>query len=192
MGGVDRKVTEIEGYHYKTEEPVTISVQDGIITNIEKRQLPEDKADLAWIGPGLVDLQINGYNGWDFNTFPVEKESVMQLTRAVWREGVTSYYPTVITNGDEQIEQALRCIASACAEDSVSNGGVAGIHLEGPFISPEDGPRGAHSKSFTKAPDWSLLLPYRLNGPGPRNLLKNAYGSESPSLSAILQQQLNK
>ncbi|MFC5648206.1 N-acetylglucosamine-6-phosphate deacetylase [Paenibacillus solisilvae] len=154
---MQENVTVISGVHYKTGEPVTISVEDGIIKGI-RQQSPED-ADhsLPLIGPGLVDLQINGYSGTDFNTVPLQDRTVEKVTRALWKEGVTSYYPTVITNGDDEICQALQTIAHACKSDSVSDAGVAGIHLEGPFISKEDGPRGAHGASYVKAPNWSLF-----------------------------------
>jgi N-acetylglucosamine-6-phosphate deacetylase len=125
--------------------------------DIERDRMESKDESLPWIAPGLVDLQINGYHGVDFNTIPIEMGSVEKVTRALWQEGVTSYYPTVITNGDESIEKALLSITEACSHDPVSNHGVAGIHLEGPFISPEDGPRGAHNRIYTKAPDWSLF-----------------------------------
>src|SRR5690606_33596333 len=102
-------------------------------------------SDLPWIGPGLVELQLNGYAGMDFNTLPIAPDLASQVTRALWKEGVTSYFPTVITNRPEAIEQAVGAIASACAQDPVAASGVAGIHVEGPFISPEDGARGAHA-----------------------------------------------
>ncbi|MBP1967834.1 N-acetylglucosamine-6-phosphate deacetylase [Paenibacillus aceris] len=150
-------VTTVEGIHYKTKEPVTIHIEHGRIKDIQPIAPEKNNDSLPWIAPGLVDLQINGYYGSDFNTIPIAKGSVEHTTRELWKEGVTSYYPTVITNGDEEIEQALQSIAAACDGDPVSQAGVKGIHLEGPFISPEDGPRGAHDKSYTKAPSWPLF-----------------------------------
>ncbi|MFC5452165.1 N-acetylglucosamine-6-phosphate deacetylase [Paenibacillus aestuarii] len=150
-------VTTVEGIHYKTKEPVTIHIEHGRIKDIQPIAPDKNNDSLPWIAPGLVDLQINGYYGSDFNTIPIAKGSVENTTRGLWKEGVTSYYPTVITNGDEEIEQALQSIAAACDGDPVSQAGVKGIHLEGPFISPEDGPRGAHDKSYAKAPSWPLF-----------------------------------
>ncbi|MEC0269688.1 N-acetylglucosamine-6-phosphate deacetylase [Paenibacillus anseongense] len=149
-------VTTVEGIHYKTKEPVTIHIEHGRIKDIEPIDPEKINDSLPWVAPGLVDLQINGYYGSDFNTIPIAKGSVENTTRGLWKEGVTSYYPTVITNGDEEIEQALQSIAAACDGDPVSQAGVQGIHLEGPFISPEDGPRGAHDKRYAKAPSWPL------------------------------------
>ncbi|MCZ8512730.1 amidohydrolase family protein [Paenibacillus filicis] len=154
---MQEKVTVITGIHYRTEQSVSLYLEDGRIKEIVPLPAERSGSALPWIGPGLVDLQINGYGGADFNTIPLPEGTVERATRALWQEGVTSYYPTVITNGDEEIEQALRTIARACASDRVSAAAVAGIHLEGPFISCEDGPRGAHSASYVKAPDWELF-----------------------------------
>ncbi len=110
-----------------------------------------------WVGPGLVDLQVNGYRGLDFNTTPMPDGLPGRVTRELWREGVTSYLATVITNSPEAIEASCRAIAKGCEEDADARAGIAGIHLEGPFISPEDGPRGAHARPFVRAPDWDLF-----------------------------------
>lgn len=63
----------------------------------------------------------------------------------------------MITNSNKAIAEALRSIVKARAEDSLLERAAAGIHLEGPFISSEDGPRGAHDSDYVRAPDWSLF-----------------------------------
>src|SRR5699024_2624712 len=73
----------------------------------------------------------------------------------LWSEGVTSVFPTIITNSDDAISSAMQAIARACANDPDVARSVKGIHLEGPFISPEDGPRGAHNKKYVRAPQWA-------------------------------------
>ncbi len=110
-----------------------------------------------WVGPGLVDLQLNGFRGLDFNAPPVPDDLPGKVTRELWREGVTTYLATVITNAPESIEASCRAIAKGCEEDADARAGIAGIHLEGPFISPEDGPRGAHPRAHVRAPDWDLF-----------------------------------
>jgi N-acetylglucosamine-6-phosphate deacetylase len=70
---------------------------------------------------------------------------------------VTSYLATVITNSPRAIEEAVRGIAAACDRDPDAAAGIAGIHLEGPFLSAEDGPRGAHEKRFIRPPDFGLV-----------------------------------
>ncbi len=136
----------VQGRYVRTGRPVAIRVERGRIRGVT--QLRKAPRGLPWVGPGLVDLQVNGFKGHDFNGGDVTAETVGSVTRALYAEGVTTYLPTVITNGDAAIEGAVRAIARA---------GARGIHLEGPFISPEDGPRGAHDKAFVKAPDLGLF-----------------------------------
>ena len=71
--------------------------------------------------------------------------------------GVTTFYPTVITNADEAIRTILKTIHRACETSPLVAACIGGIHLEGPFISPEEGPLGAHPKAHVKTPDRKLL-----------------------------------
>ena len=130
---------------------LSLAFKDGRIAKVSKG------AGRRWAGPGLVDLQINGFRGMDFNTLPLAADVAGKITRELWSEGVTSYLATLITNSPEALEEACRGIARGCEEDEAAAAGIAGIHLEGPFICPEDGPRGAHAKAFVRAPDWDLF-----------------------------------
>ena len=157
---MDETVT-IRARHYRTHLPVTIAMKEGTIMEIapiEEGSLHSgEKEPLPFIGPGLVDLQINGYMGYDFNDSPVDPATVTAATRELWKEGVTTYYPTVTTNTDANIESGMMAIAQACERDEDCARSVAGIHLEGPFISPIDGPRGAHKADYVMAPNWSAF-----------------------------------
>lgn len=107
--------------------------------------------------PGLVDLQVNGFRGRDFNTLPMDPELPGRLTRELWTVGVTSYCPTLITNSPAAIADGLRSVAAACRRDPDARRGISGVHLEGPFISREDGPRGAHERRWVRKPDVTLV-----------------------------------
>ncbi|MEK3714117.1 N-acetylglucosamine-6-phosphate deacetylase [Paenibacillus sp. FSL R7-0333] len=151
----------IDALHYRTGEHVRVHVEDGAIAAIEAlgiRELPlEEREGLPIVAPGLVDLQINGYGGYDFNHPALGAEDVKKAVRAVWREGVTGFYPTVITGAPYTILGAMRAIARACEDDEASAATIKGIHLEGPFLSPEDGPRGAHALEHIRPPDTALF-----------------------------------
>ena len=112
---------------------------------------------LPWLGAGLVDLQVNGYAGWDFNGATVTPDIVCDAVQALWRAGVTTFLPTVITASADAITAALQAIAQARRDPDIART-IAGVHLEGPFISPEDGARGAHDRRFVRLPDWSRFL----------------------------------
>jgi N-acetylglucosamine-6-phosphate deacetylase len=145
----------LQAIDYATNQPISIRIDGGVIQAIEP--LTALVADLPVAAPGLVDLQINGYAGHDFNSAPIAEGALEQATRLLRREGVTTFFPTVITNTDDAICGAMRSIARACETDFATGRGVAGIHLEGPFISPEDGPRGAHAREHVRSPDWEVF-----------------------------------
>lgn len=148
----------IRAIHYATGEQIAISMDQGTITDltsIPKKEIGDGGLPLA--APGLVDLQINGFAGLDFNRLPMPEALLGDAIRKLWSQGVTACYPTVITNGPDEIHALLASIARACEEDPVAELGTAGIHLEGPFITPSDGARGAHSLDFVRAPDWELF-----------------------------------
>ncbi|SDO37542.1 N-acetylglucosamine 6-phosphate deacetylase [Paenibacillus sp. yr247] len=163
------QVLQLIGIHYVTNLPVQITIRNGKIADIQAIQMEKEK--LPIIGPGLVDLQINGYDDDDFSSFPIDCERIKRITRKLWREGVTSYFPTVTTNSNENLKMALTTIASACAEDPTTAACIGGIHLEGPFISPEDGPRGAHSLAYVQSHDWDLFQGWQESAKGLIKLL---------------------
>jgi N-acetylglucosamine-6-phosphate deacetylase len=141
----------IRGRHYRTGKGIAVRAKAGRIEAVgagSGRRL---------VGPGLVDLQVNGFRGLDFNTLPIPADLTGRVTRELRSVGVTTYLPTVITNSPDRIEEAVRAVARGCEEDADARGAVAGIHLEGPFLSPEDGPRGAHDAAFVRAPDGDLF-----------------------------------
>jgi N-acetylglucosamine-6-phosphate deacetylase len=154
----------LHGLDYKTGNPIIVNIKDGYIQNVS---LNTEIAPInnVWVGPGLVDIQVNGFKGFDFNTYPLTEEVVRNVTKFLWQEGVTSYMPTVITNSNERIEHALEVISNFIESDEMGEN-LLGIHLEGPFISPEDGPRGAHNPAYVKAPDWELFQSWQERAKG--------------------------
>jgi len=107
--------------------------------------------------PGLVDLQVNGFAGLDVNAHDVTPDVVVELTRAMWREGVTRYLPTIVTAGEGKILRALRAVAEARAADENVAASIVGVHVEGPALSAEDGARGAHDLEHLRDPDPAEL-----------------------------------
>lgn len=109
------------------------------------------------ITPGLVDLQVNGYAGHDVNADDVTVDTLEALTRALWKRGVTTYLPTVITASEEKILHVLSVIATARRGDPLLAHSIAGVHVEGPSLAVEDGPRGAHDRDQLRDPDIAEL-----------------------------------
>lgn len=127
--------------------------------NVLKRseQTAESENDLPYQGAGLTDLQVNGINGIDFNDPGLTPQRFIQATHYLLSQGITTFLPTVITNSEENILGIVQVILQACVSDPLVNECVHGIHLEGPFISPEPGARGAHDEKYIKRPDWNLF-----------------------------------
>ncbi len=105
------------------------------------------------VAPGLIDIQINGYDGVDFNDPDTGAEQIAAAARKLWRTGVTAFCPTIITESFDHISKCISNLIRAVDESPEFARAMIGIHVEGPFISPEDGPRGAHPKRHTRAPD---------------------------------------
>ncbi|MEJ7710352.1 MAG: N-acetylglucosamine-6-phosphate deacetylase [Pyrinomonadaceae bacterium] len=95
--------------------------------------------------PGFFDLQVNGFAGVDFNDPDATTDRILYAIERLQATGVTRFLPTLITSDFNSFAQ--------CAEtlNALSHQSVAGIHMEGPYISPEDGPRGAHSRRWVVA-----------------------------------------
>jgi len=149
-------VQQIEGLHYRTGNAIRITHREGIISGVE--ELTGHWTDaLPVIAPGLTDLQVNGYMGVDFNRPGLTPGQVKDTCRALLRAGVTTFWPTVITGPADRIGRNLGVLARAAGEDPFVASMIGGIHLEGPFISPEDGPRGAHPAAHCRLPDQQLL-----------------------------------
>jgi N-acetylglucosamine-6-phosphate deacetylase len=105
-----------------------------------------------WIAPGWVDIQVNGFAGVDYNSPNTSHEDIARSVEVLYSAGVTRFYPTVITGGPDDMVGALRNLARA--KDSLPEGAAMdGFHVEGPHISPDDGPRGAHPKRWVRPPD---------------------------------------
>jgi N-acetylglucosamine-6-phosphate deacetylase len=104
------------------------------------------------LAPGFIDLQVNGFLGVDFNDPKCTPEQIAHSIRGLFATGVTRFYPTVITGSPADMLGALRNLH--CAQERLREGAaIDGFHVEGPHISPDDGPRGAHPRRWVRPPD---------------------------------------
>lgn len=94
--------------------------------------------------PGFFDLQLNGFGGVDYNDPAVTADRVAQSLDSVRETGVTRCLPTLITSPFDDFAACARAVLAS------EHPAVAGFHMEGPYISPEDGPRGAHTRDFVR------------------------------------------
>lgn len=142
----------LEGILYSDEGWVNISTKNGKISGIN-RLLQGDKKSKIYVAPGLIDVQINGYMGVDFSGPDLTVEGVRKATKALWKAGVTTYFPTIITSDFKRMKRNFAILAEAQNDPEIGVS-IPGFHLEGPYISPLPGFRGAHLEKYIKNPDW--------------------------------------
>jgi len=145
----------IHGRHYENGEPVKITVDGERIVSVEPAWPPRDAASWPFVAPGLFDLQINGHGGTWFGKVGITADEVLTVLKEHFRFGLTRICPTLITNSYEALAAGFSAIREACEREHWANRLVAGCHLEGPYISTEDGPRGAHPREHVRPPDCS-------------------------------------
>ena len=135
-----------------------VIVRNGIIESVSDSKIDapgaiEIDAEGKFISPGLIDIQINGFLGVDFSDQDLTIEDMRRATKALWKEGVTTYLPTVITNAQQNLEKSFSVLATAINDEEIGVS-IPGFHLEGPYISPVQGYRGAHLEKYIRIPDW--------------------------------------
>jgi N-acetylglucosamine-6-phosphate deacetylase len=146
----------LRGRHYRTNEWIDIGVDSDRITFIEPAN-DHNKAIIKTdiIAPAYFDLQINGGLGVNFTSASLTAEEIHRVASACHRRGIASFCPTVITAAPEAIQAACRALAAACESNSKLAAAMPCFHLEGPYISAQDGARGAHPRLHVRPPDWA-------------------------------------
>jgi N-acetylglucosamine-6-phosphate deacetylase len=146
---------QLKGRSYLNGEPICVSVDGERIARVEPAWPIGDVINWPWIAPGLFDLQINGHKGIWYCDPQLTAEQVLETLNAHFAFGITRLCPTLITASFEAFAAGLSAIRQACDAAPWADKMVPGIHLEGPSISPEDGPRGAHPLSQVRSADWN-------------------------------------
>jgi N-acetylglucosamine-6-phosphate deacetylase len=129
--------------------PIEVTVCDGKVHSID----PGRRDEQAWLSPGFVDLQVNGYGGEDVNLDEPDPAVIVSLTKKLIAAGVTTYLPTIITASEDKMTAALRAIAKARQENKLVADSIPYVHMEGPHISALDGFRGAHPAEHVRPPN---------------------------------------
>jgi N-acetylglucosamine-6-phosphate deacetylase len=121
--------------------------------NARTRDVLQDLGGGEFLSPGWIDIQINGLAGVDFGDPSITSDQFIGVARKLWSEGVVHFLPTIITGPLDRMSASLKRLAEFARLEGVAPS-VLGFHLEGPWLSPEDGPRGAHPKDCCRNPDW--------------------------------------
>lgn len=106
---------------------------------------------------GFFDLQVNGYAGLDFNGDALEAEALEAVCLRLARQNVDGILATVITDTLPVMESRLQRVAHLVRRSAVVSRMIRGIHIEGPFINPAEGYRGAHPADAVCTADVSAM-----------------------------------
>jgi N-acetylglucosamine-6-phosphate deacetylase len=139
--------------HFTTGQSVDVTVVDGRIASVAPASSQPATHQAGWIAPGFFDLQINGCDGISFNSPKLTLEDVRHVVAVCRKHGIAELFPTLVTNSFVALAHGFATLNRACADPDLLRN-LPGFHLEGPYISAEDGPRGAHPKAHVRPPDW--------------------------------------
>ena len=134
--------------------PGFVEISGGVISGVGTGMRPADitLAD-GYLLPGLIDLQVNGYYGVEFQI--ADGASWARVTARLPETGTTACLPTMITAPIASLAEALRTEATFVPDLPVGGTRVLGVHAEGPFISPAR--RGAHNEKWIIDPTPSAI-----------------------------------
>lgn len=136
--------------HYATGEPLAVTTEHGRIVGVG----PSSANPALWVAPAFFDVQINGCLGVAFNSPTLTTDAVRTVAAECHRHGIGAFCPTLITGGFDALRHGFATVAKAVEADADLARAIPGFHLEGPYLSGEDGPRGAHPKEYIRDPDW--------------------------------------
>ncbi|MEM7031211.1 MAG: amidohydrolase family protein [Chloroflexota bacterium] len=153
----------IRGKRTDTEELIDITIEGQTITAIAEAQANDvDLGDNeTWISPAFIDVQINGVGGISYRDKALTVEKVVETTDWIYKTGTGQWCPTITTSAADEAIHSLQTLVNACKESPLAQASFVGFHVEGPYISSEDGPRGAHPLEHTRNPDWDEFCRYQ-------------------------------
>ena len=133
-----------------------VQVEDHVYKKITPEK--KDLLDVPWIAPGLVDIQINGFAGIDFNRAIQSDDAWHHATKQLYAHGCTGFLIALITNTEEGYRKLLSSLTGRINLDPHN---CHGFHMEGPWLNPDTGYRGAHRAEWMQKPSVRLLEEWR-------------------------------
>jgi len=144
-----------------TLEKCAVLIEDGIIKDVfSEERLPQKKVDAdteiidvdgAYISPGFIDTHIHGFMG--YGTDNPSAEAMLQMSESLAQFGVSAFNPTFYPSSEETMIHGIKEVLKAMGHEKGAR--IMGIHLEGPFISPEK--LGVQRPETVKKVDLALM-----------------------------------
>lgn len=143
----------IRARHYRTAQMIDLTLAGGRITTVTPADDSPVDRTAGWVAPALFDLQINGALGRAFVSPTLTIDDVRVVVAHCRLHGISGLCPTLITGPFDALAHGFATLRSACESDPALSAALPCFHLEGPYISSEDGPRGAHPRQHVRPPD---------------------------------------
>lgn len=147
---------KIAGRSIESEETIEIDIEGDLIRSVSRTGASAEGP--PYISAGFIDMQVNGFNGKDYSMSGLDGEAVDGIVGDLARSGVTQHVPTFVSLPEERLLENLAVVAARIEQDSDLSSAICGFHVEGPFISPADGARGAHDRACIRKPDFEEFL----------------------------------
>ena len=181
----------IRGKHFATGQVVDVFVNDtsGLITHVtapDPAHAPEAGSHGLFIAPGLFDIHINGFAAVDFQNPELTADDLDRATREQRRHGTTQYLVTIVSEARDRMIACFRAVSRALEQRPELARAVPGFHVEGPYLSAEEGPRGAHRREALRAPSWEEFQQFQEAAGGRIKLITVA--PELPGMMRFIEQ----
>lgn len=128
---------------FSVMENCSILVRDGKIEDVfSERRFQQKKFDSdvrifdvdgAFVAPGLIDTHVHGFAG--YGTEDNDPDAIVEMSRELAQYGVTAFNPTLYPSDPDNMEASIKAVVKAMGQEHGAR--IMGLHLEGPFISPD-------------------------------------------------------
>lgn len=172
------KPRSVQGRDAGHGDVITVSFDSERILSVDRHS--DSTKAIPILSAGLVDAQVNGFRGSDVNGFGASSEAIQSITADLATIGVTTWSPTIITASEEAIVESLRCIESARQADPLVAKAIPSVHIEGPFISDRDGPRGVHDVERIRSINMAEVQRWQVVGVRIGVVTVSPHDSDSP------------
>ncbi|MCX6900815.1 MAG: amidohydrolase family protein [Verrucomicrobia bacterium] len=181
----------IRGKHFVTGQVVDVRVNDadGVIADVappDPACAPDLGGGNVFIAPGFLDIHINGFAGVDFQNPALTADDLARATREQLRHGTTQYLVTIVSEAHDRMAACFRAVSLSREERPELARAIPGFHLEGPYISAEDGPRGGHYVNAVRLPSWEEFQRFQEAAGGRIKLVTVA--PELPGMTRFIEQ----
>ena len=156
----------------------------GNVARIETAARAKD-ANGALVTFGLVDLQVNGFAGVDFNDPALSSADFERALKAMAATGCLTCLPTLISAAIDRLEASFRALERATQASPLARLMVPGYHLEGPFLSAVEGYRGCHPAEAMRPANAALFD--RLNDAAGGRIRLLTLAPEVPGAIALIE-----